>query len=34
VPGKVAKILAPESADANRITADHYVEYARTYRKG
>jgi len=34
VPGKVVKILAPGSADANRITADHYVEYARTYRKG
>ncbi len=34
VPGRVARILAPESADANRVTADHYVEYARTYRKG
>ena len=34
VPGKVMKILAPESADANRITADHYVEYARAYRNG
>jgi carbonic anhydrase/acetyltransferase-like protein (isoleucine patch superfamily) len=33
VPGKVVKILAPESADANRRTADHYVEYARAYRK-
>lgn len=33
VPGKVVKILAPESAVANRITADHYVEYARNYRK-
>ena len=33
VPGKVVKILAPESADANRITADHYVEYAQAYRK-
>jgi carbonic anhydrase/acetyltransferase-like protein (isoleucine patch superfamily) len=34
VPGKVVKTLAPESAEANRITADHYVEYAQTYRKG
>ena len=34
VPGKVVKVLAPESAIANRITADHYVEYAQTYRKG
>lgn len=34
VPGKVVKTLAPESAVANRITADHYVEYAKTYRKG
>lgn len=34
VPGKVTRILAPESADANRITADHYVEYARAYRNG
>ncbi|MBF8258366.1 MAG: carbonic anhydrase / acetyltransferase family protein, partial [Actinobacteria bacterium] len=34
VPGKVVKTLAPESAVANRITADHYVEYARNYRKG
>jgi carbonic anhydrase/acetyltransferase-like protein (isoleucine patch superfamily) len=34
VPGKVMKILAPESAEANRITADHYVEYAQAYRKG
>jgi len=34
VPGKVVKTLAPESAIANRITADHYVEYAQTYRKG
>ena len=34
VPGKVVKILAPKSADANRITADHYVEYAKTYRNG
>lgn len=33
VPGKVVKTLAPESAVANRITADHYVEYARSYRK-
>lgn len=32
VPGKVMKILAPESAVANRITADHYVVYARSYR--
>lgn len=32
VPGKVVKILSPESAVANRITADHYVEYAKTYR--
>lgn len=34
VPGKVVKTLAPESAVANRITADHYVEYARSYRNG
>jgi carbonic anhydrase/acetyltransferase-like protein (isoleucine patch superfamily) len=34
VPGKIVKILAPESADANRATADRYVEYARTYVKG
>jgi carbonic anhydrase/acetyltransferase-like protein (isoleucine patch superfamily) len=34
VPGKVVKTLAPESAVANRITADHYVEYARAYMKG
>ena len=34
VPGKVTRILAPESADANRITADHYVEYAKAYRNG
>ncbi len=34
VPGKVVKILVPESAVANRITADHYVEYARSYRNG
>lgn len=34
VPGKVVKTLAPESAVANRITADHYVEYAQAYRKG
>ncbi len=34
VPGKVVKTLAPESAIANRLTADHYVEYARNYRKG
>ena len=33
VPGKVVKTLAPESAVANRITADHYVEYARSYRR-
>jgi carbonic anhydrase/acetyltransferase-like protein (isoleucine patch superfamily) len=33
VPGKVARTLAPESAAANRITADHYVEYAAIYRK-
>ncbi len=33
VPGKVVKTLAPESAVANRITADHYVEYARMYRE-
>ena len=32
VPGRVVKVLAPESADANRVTADHYVEYARSYR--
>ncbi len=34
VPGKVVKTLAPESVIANRLTADHYVEYARDYRKG
>ena len=34
VPGKVVKTLAPESAMANRITADHYVEYAQSYMKG
>ncbi len=34
VPGKVVKTLAPESAVANRITADCYVEYARSYRNG
>jgi len=34
VPGKVVKTLAPESAIANRLTADHYVEYAQAYRKG
>lgn len=34
VPGKVEKTLAPESAVANRIVADCYVEYAQTYRKG
>jgi carbonic anhydrase/acetyltransferase-like protein (isoleucine patch superfamily) len=34
VPGKVVKTLAPESAVANRIVADCYVEYAQTYRKG
>lgn len=34
VPGKVMKILAPESAVANRITADHYVQYAHSYRNG
>lgn len=34
VPGKVVKTLAPESAVANRLVADHYVEYAQSYRKG
>ncbi len=34
VPGKVVKTLAPESAVANRIVADCYVEYAQTYRMG
>ena len=32
VPGKVVKVLGPESAEANRGTADRYVEYARSYR--
>ncbi|MBI5420634.1 MAG: gamma carbonic anhydrase family protein [Deltaproteobacteria bacterium] len=33
VPGKVAKILSPQSVDSNRVTADHYVEYAHSYRQ-
>jgi carbonic anhydrase/acetyltransferase-like protein (isoleucine patch superfamily) len=34
VPGKVVRTLTDGSAEANRATADHYVEYARMYRKG
>lgn len=33
VPGKVVRTL-PGAPDANRLTAAHYVEYARTYREG
>ncbi len=33
VPGKVAKTLGAGAADANRVTAAHYVAYARSYRE-
>ncbi len=32
VPGKVVRSLGPGSAESNRTTAAHYVEYARSYR--
>lgn len=32
VPGKVTKTLGEGAADANRATAAHYIEYARSYR--
>ena len=34
VPGKVVRTLPEEAREGNRLTAAHYVEYARTYRQG
>lgn len=34
VPGRVVRALPESAADWNRLTAAHYVEYARTYREG
>lgn len=34
VPGKVVRALPEGAAESNRLTAAHYVEYARSYLKG
>lgn len=34
IPGKVVRSLGPESEAKNRVFADHYVGYAKTYLEG